>query len=101
MTMMNDINLNDMKNTKPRPIKQKPIIKGHIKTFLSMFRPGDQLRSEDIVKYCKRNMGKQLYPDTILRYCRELRQDGLINFTCTNKQDRIYMILENGAAHSR
>jgi len=89
-----------MKNTKPKPIKLKPIIKGHIKTFLSQFRPGDQLRSDRIVRYCRANMGKQMYPDTVLRYAREMRQDGMINFTCTHKQARIYLILKLGEPHS-
>jgi len=88
-------------NNKPAPVKMKSIIKGHIATFLDMFRPGDQIRSEDIVKYCKRMMGKQLYPDTVIRYAREMRHSGLINYTCTNKRDRIFKIIELGEKHSK
>jgi len=87
-------------NKKPKSVKQKPFIKAHIATFLDMFRPGDQLRSDDIVKYCRRMMGKQSYPDTIIRYCREMRRDGVINYTCVSKQERIFKIIELGKPHS-
>jgi hypothetical protein len=90
-----------MKNRKPPPVKLKPIIKANIKLFLGMFRPGDMLRSEDIVSYCRRMTGKKMYPDTVLRYCRELRQDGVINYSCTSKMDRVFKILAPGEPHSR
>jgi len=90
-----------MKNRKPPPVKLKPIIKGHIRTFLDMFKPGDQLRSEDIVSYCRRMTGKKMYPDTPLRYLREMRQGGEVNYSCTHKHDRIFKILAPGEPHSR
>lgn len=85
---------------KPKPTKQKPIIKAQIKQFLSQFRPGDNLRTDDVVKAVRRGTGRQFYPDTCLRYMRELRQDGEINFTCVFKQDRIIQIIAPGEPHS-
>jgi hypothetical protein len=36
-------------------------------------------------------MGRpSVYPDTVLRALRELRQDGKIDFTCTDHTDSIY-----------
>ena len=85
---------------KPKPVKLKPQIKQHIKTLFAMLNPGDQLRTEDVYKYVKRMMGKQLYPDTAIRYMRELRQDGEINYTVLSKRDRRIEVLEMGEAHS-
>ena len=32
-----------------------------------------------------------LYPDTVLRYMRELKSDGKINYICKNRKSRIYL----------
>lgn len=85
---------------KPKALPQKIKIKVAIETFLSMFHPGDQLRSEDIIKYCKKYIGKYIYGDTVLRYAREMREEGTINFTCVCKYQRIFKILKPGEAHS-
>ena len=61
-----------MKKLKPLP--QKTRIKGQIKELFDMLRPGDQLRTDDVVRYVKRNLGKQFYPDSGIRYMREMRQ---------------------------
>jgi len=83
---------------KALPVKRE--IVQHIQTLFNMLNPGDQLRTEDIYKYCKRMSRKQFYPDTALRYMRWMRKSGKINYTCTNKQDRIIQVLEQGEAHS-
>ena len=85
---------------KPKPIPQKKQIKAAVMTFLGMFRPGDQLRSEDIIKYVHKYVGRYIYGDTILRYAREMREKGLINYSCTNKQQRIIKIIAPGEIHS-
>lgn len=89
-----------MKNKKPAPIKMKPIIVGHIITFFEMFNPGDMLRTDDAVKYCKRMMGKQFYPDSGIRYMRELREKGVINYTSISKSERIIKVIAPGESHS-
>ena len=66
-----------------------------------MFRVGDQLRTDDVVKYVRRNAGKQFYPDTIIRYMRGLRREGKINYTCMIKQDRIIRVIHLNDPHSR
>jgi len=35
--------------------------------------------------------GARTYPDTIMRYFRELRENGVIRYECVNKQKSLYM----------
>ena len=83
---------------KPLPIKRQ--IKQHIKTLFGQLRPGDILRTDDVVKYCKRRIGKQFYPDSGIRYMRELRKSGEINYTSLSKRSRQIEVLELGEPHS-
>jgi len=83
---------------KPLPIKSQ--IKQYIKTLFDMLQPGDQLRTEDVYKFCKRMTGKMFYPDSCIRYLREMRQDEELNYTCVNKQERIIQVLAMGEPHS-
>ena len=72
-----------------KALPKKPVIKHHIRTFFEMQHKGDRFRTEDIIKYCKRHMGiTAIYGDTILRYTRELRQDGVIDYIIDCKQSR-------------
>ena len=71
----------------------KQIIMRHIVRFMDRFRPGDTLRTEDIIKHVHRYHRRYIYGDTILRYARELREQGLINYECTNKQNRAIRII--------
>lgn len=89
-----------MKKQKIESLPQKPIIKQHIRNFFSTLKPGDELRTESICKYVKRNMGKTFYFDSCLRYLREMRQDGELNYTCVLKMDRIIRVINPGAPHS-
>ena len=83
---------------KPLPVKSQ--IKHYIQTLFDMLQPGDQLRTEDVYKFCKRMTGKQFYPDSAIRYLREMRQDEELNYTCVNKQERIIQVLAIGEPHS-
>ena len=83
---------------KPHPLKKQ--IKTHIKILFDMLNPGDRLRTEDIYKYCKRMCGKQFYPDTAIRYLRQMRQDEEINYNCVSKRERIIEVIEMGKGHS-
>ena len=85
---------------KPKPIPQKRKIKVAVQTFIGMFKEGDQLRTEDCIKYCHKYVGRYIYGDTVLRYMRELREKDIINYTCTHKQARIIKIIPIGAPHS-
>ena len=85
---------------KPKALPVKAQIKQYIKTLFDMLQPGDQLRTEDVYKYCKRMTGKQFYPDTAIRYLREMRQNNVLNYTCINKQERIIRVLSPGEVHS-
>lgn len=81
-----------------KPIKTQ--IRGHVKTLFDMLRPGDQLRTDDVVKYCRRMTGKQFYPDTAIRYMRQMRKREEINYTCISKHERIIKVLKIGEPHS-
>ena len=87
-----------MKKPKALPVKSQ--IKQYIQTLFDMLQPGDMLRTEDVYKYCKRMTGKQFYPDTAIRYLREMRQKEELNYTCVNKQERIIQVLAIGETHS-
>jgi len=85
-----------------KPHHLKPVIKSQIVTFFDQFRSGDTLRTDDVVKFVKRHMGlKYIYPDTVLRHLRELRQHGKLNYTVINKRDRIIKVIAAGEVHSR
>jgi hypothetical protein len=78
-----------------KPHSKKRLIMAAIIRWWSVFKEGDTFRSEDIIKGVKREMGlKYIYPDTILRYCRLLRDQGKINYICTHKADRIIKVLK-------
>ena len=83
---------------KPLPIKHK--IKAAIVTFLKMFKVGDVLMTDDVINYCHRHVTKYIRDESILRYLRELRQDGEINYNCKQKESRYIEIIEPGQAHS-
>jgi len=78
----------------------KKQITQHVQTLFNMLNPGDQLRTDDVYKYCKRMTGRQFYPDTAIRYMREMRKHGEINYTCVNKQERIIRVIAEGEGHS-
>ena len=81
-----------MNKLKQHPQKKK--IMASIVRFFAPFRAGDQFRTEDIIKYVKRDLGvKYIYGDSILRYARLLKQKGTINYICTNRRDRIIKVL--------
>jgi len=78
----------------------KPKINRAILNFLEPFKVGDQLRSESVIKYCHKHIHRYIYGDTILRYMRQLRERGMINYTCISKSERIIKIIAQGEAHS-
>lgn len=84
-----------------KPTPQKVKIRNYIIELFRMLKPDDQLRTDDIIRYVKRNTVKQNYPDTILRYARELRAEGKINYTSISKEERIIRIIPAGVPHSR
>ena len=83
----------DMK--KPRALPQKRQIKQHIKTMFAQYRNGETFKTEAIIKYCKRRMGiKVIFGDTILRYVRELRSEGVIDYEIKCRQSRIVRVIK-------
>jgi hypothetical protein len=85
------------------PLKELPMkhkIKAAILNYLKPFRPGDVLKTDDVIFQCKRYVTRYIREESILRYLRELRQDGKINYTCPVKEDRNIRIIPLGAPHS-
>ena len=81
---------------------RKRRIRVAIIAFFGTLRPGDLIQSEDIVKFCKRSLGiKVIYSDSVLRYCRQLREQQMINYTCYHKETRKIKVLKTGEPHSR
>ena len=78
----------------------RQLIMIHIERFINQFSPGDQLRTESVIKYVHTYYHRYIYGDTILRYMRDMRARGVINYTTTHKHDRIIRIIEPGAVHS-
>lgn len=73
---------------------QKKRIMVALEQLFEMANPGDQIKSEDIVNIVKRKLEiKYIYPDTVLRYLRELRQDGILNYRCISKSKRIFEVI--------
>ena len=78
---------------KPKALPIKERVNVAITTFLAQFRHGDRLRTEDVIKYCHKYVGRYIYGDTILRYMRELRERGVINYQITCRKSRVMEIL--------
>lgn len=52
-------------------------------------------KSENLINIVKNDLNiEYIYPDTILRYMRELKSDGKINYQCKDKKKREYLILK-------
>ena len=86
---------------RPREHSKKQKIKAAIVIWLAQFRPGDIIQSEDLVKAVKRHLQvKYIYSDSVIRYARELRQAGVINYNCLCKFKRTFEITEIGDFHS-
>ena len=69
-------------------------IKGSVIRFYADLPRGLTFRSEEVLTYVKKDLNIQyIYPDTVFRYARELRNLGKINYICTNKRDRIIQVL--------
>ena len=73
---------------------QKKRIIVALEQFFEPMRPGDQIQSEETVKAVKRALGiKYIYPDTVLRYLRELRKQGKVNYRCLSKSKRVFEVI--------
>lgn len=52
-----------------------------------------KFKSEDLIASVQYQIGTPyIFGDTILRMLRLLREEGLINYECKNKKDRVYVI---------
>ena len=72
--------------------KQKAIM--HIKKYLGVFKRGEPFFGIVLAEYVREKIGKrEMYPDTVFRYMRELRCSGDINYKVENKRESKYVKL--------
>ena len=66
----------------------------HIKTYLDVFKKGDIFYGIVLAKYVREKIGhKEMFPDTVLRYLRDMRSSGKLNYEVTNKRESTYIKL--------
>ena len=64
---------------KPHSDKQK--IKAAIRKYLNAIQPGTNFFGITLIRYCiERINRKDVFGDTVLRYLREMRNDGIIDY---------------------
>ena len=64
---------------KPHSDKQK--IKAAIRKYLNAIKPGTNFFGITLIRYCiERINRKDVFGDTVLRYLREMRSDGIIDY---------------------
>lgn len=72
--------------------KRQSIIKAILNNWWQL---PNVFRSEKLISLVEQNTSFMVYPDTILRYMRHLKQEGKINYQCTNRKERHYIKLKN------
>ena len=78
---------------KPKALPIKTRVNVAILAFMGPLKPGDKIRTEDVIKYCHKYVGRYIYGDTILRYMRELRDSGDIDYVIPCRRTREMVIL--------
>lgn len=77
-----------------QPLSQKQQIMKSIQRFYTYLEPGDSFRTEHLIEFVKRDLDiNYIYPDSVNRYARLLKEQGKIDFICTNRHDRIIQVL--------
>lgn len=65
-----------------------------IRVFLSKINKGDTFYGLILADYVKERLGrKDMFPDTVLRYLRTLKQDGEVDFAVENRKESRYIKL--------
>jgi hypothetical protein len=64
-----------------------------IKAILEFWeRPNTSFKSDELVRSVMLDVGTfKMYPDTVLRYLRHLKNDGLLDYICPCRKSRIYL----------
>lgn len=76
-----------MKTNKQKAIK-------HIKRYLDVFKKGDHFHGLILSRYVREKIGKDdMFPDTVLRYLREMRSNGIVNYEVQSKSKSEYIKL--------
>jgi hypothetical protein len=67
-------------------------IKRSIRDFFEGAKPGNEFFGLSLIKFVRLNNKFDVYPDTVLRYLREMKERKLINFDCVNRQKSLYVL---------
>ena len=78
---------------KPNPHSDKSMIKGHIQSFFDSSKKGWHFYGTGLLNYILSRIHRQIYMDTALRYMRELREEGKINYSVAVKSESKYVVL--------
>ena len=66
----------------------------HIKNYLSVFEKNETFYGLILARYVREKIGrKDMFPDTVLRYMRDLRSKGELNYEVVNKKESEYIKL--------
>ena len=77
----------------PLPQKSDHVL---IKSFIVIFfnaNPNCEFHGTSLNRFVYNRLNRYIYPDTIFRYMRELRQEGRIKYSVKSYADSIYRIL--------
>ncbi len=86
---------------KPEKLPVKPQVLLLVQDWFDALSVGDTFKSDYAVNFVRRYInGVKPERETIRRYIRQLRQDGLINYTCLYKKSREFEIIPIGEPHS-
>jgi PII-like signaling protein len=69
--------------------QRQEIIKELLKVYPTL---ATEFHGSSLIRYIKNRIGNHaIYGDSILRYMRELKAEGKINFKCLNKEKSLYL----------
>lgn len=74
--------------------KRQSIIKAILNNWWQL---PNVFRSETLLVKVMEETTFYIYPDSVLRYMRHLKQEGKINYQCTNRKERHYIKLKNNS----
>jgi hypothetical protein len=80
-------------SSKPNPTSDHQVIR---KTIIEFFNAKTgEFRGFDLWRHCLPYVQKKVYPDTVLRYMRELKDEGILQYEQVgSKQDSLYKIIK-------
>ena len=80
-------------SSKPNPTSDHQVIRRKIIEYFNTNT--GEFRGFDLWRYCLPHAEKRVYPDTVLRYMRELKDEGVLKYEQVGgKQESLYKIVK-------